>query len=73
MFYRLMNDTPPSITPETLQLLAQLSGVQLKPEEIEPLCRVYVKLEQMKALIRKPRNYSNQFAHQFQAHSNTQP
>lgn len=56
------------ITPETLQLLAQRSGVQLKPEEIEPLCRVYVKLEQMKLLIRKPRDYSNQFAHKFQVH-----
>ncbi|GAL91619.1 MULTISPECIES: hypothetical protein [Microcystis] len=59
-----MND----MTPETLQLLAQRSGVQLKPEEIEPLCRVYVKLEQMKLLIRKPRDYSNQFAHKFQVH-----
>ena len=56
------------ITPETLQLLAQRSGVQLKPEEIEPLSRVYVKLEQMKLLIRKPRDYSNQFAHKFQVH-----
>ncbi|WP_190380873.1 hypothetical protein [Microcystis wesenbergii] len=56
------------MTPETLQLLAQRSGVQLKPEEIEPLCRVYVKLEQMKLLIRKPRDYSNQFAHKFQVH-----
>jgi transcription initiation factor TFIIIB Brf1 subunit/transcription initiation factor TFIIB len=57
------------ITPETLQLLAQRSGVQLKPEEIEPLSRVYVKLEQMKLLIRKPRDYSKQFAHKFQVHS----
>ncbi|MCF3577875.1 hypothetical protein [Planktothrix agardhii] len=66
-------DHSSSITAETLQLLAQRSGVQLKPEEIEPLCRVYVKLEQMKTLIRKPRNYSSPFAHQFQVHSDLQP
>jgi hypothetical protein len=66
-------DRPLSITPETLQLLAQRSGVQLKPEEIEPLCRVYVKLEQMKDLIRKRRDYSSPFAHQFQLDSDPQP
>lgn len=66
-----MNDRPPSITSETLQILAERCGVQLKPEEIEPLCRIYVKLEQMKALIRKPRDYSSQFAHKFQVHSDS--
>jgi hypothetical protein len=56
-----------------LQCLAERVGIVLKPEEIEPLCRIYLKLEQMKTLIRKPRDYSSPFAHQFQVHSDLQP
>lgn len=62
------DDRHSPITPESLQLLARHAGVQLRPEEIEPLRRVYHKLDQMKALIRKPRNYGSQLAHTFRVH-----
>jgi len=66
------HDSPPT-TAETVQLLAARSGIELKPEEIEPLCHIYLKLEQMKALIRKPRDYGSQFAHTFQVRRNLEP
>jgi hypothetical protein len=70
---RQRTDRPPATTAETVQLLAARSGIELKPEEIEPLCHIYLKLEQMKALIRKPRDYGRQFAHTFQVRRNLEP
>jgi hypothetical protein len=68
-----VNPSHSPITPETLQLLAERVGIALKPEELEPLCRVYLKLEQMKTLVRKPRDYRSGFPKTFEVHPQGEP